>query len=67
MDEKVWVSAQITKLLEMRLRAMAHDREVTRSEIIRRACELYLAKSGLEEALDDGFAAWIKAPSSQAH
>ena len=55
------------KLLEMRLKAMAREKDVTSSEIVRRACELYLAKSGLEEALDEGFAAWVKAPSSQSH
>ena len=67
MDEKVWISAQMDKLLEMRLKAMAREKDVTRSEIVRRACELYLAKSGLEEALDEGCAAWVKAPSSQSH
>ena len=67
MDEKVWISAQMDKLLEMRLKAMAREKDVTRSEIVRRACELYLAKTGLEEALDEGFAAWIKSPSSQSH
>ena len=67
MDDKVWISAQMDKLLEMRLKAMAREKDVTRSEIVRRACELYLAKSGLEEALDEGFAAWVKAPSSQSH
>lgn len=67
MDDKVWISAQMDKLLEMRLKAMAREKDVTRSEIVRRACELYLAKTGLEEALDDGVTAWIKAPSSQAH
>ena len=67
MDDKVWISAQMDKLLEMRLKAMAREKDVTRSEIVRRACELYLAKTGLEEALDEGFAAWIKSPSSQSH
>ena len=55
------------KLLEMRLKAMAREKDVTRSEIVRRACELYLAKSGLEEALDEGVAAGVKAPSAQSH
>ena len=67
MDDKVWISAQMDKLLEMRLKAMAREKDVTRSEIVRRACELYLAKSGLEEALDEGFAAGVKAPSSHSH
>ena len=67
MDDKVWISAQMDKLLEMRLKAMAREKDVTRSEIVRRACEFYLAKTGLEEALDEGFAAWIKTPSSQSH
>ena len=66
-NNKIWVSAQMTKLLKARLREMAREQDVTVSEIVRRACELYLAGSGLETALGEGYAAWIKHTEQQAH
>ena len=61
MNTKKWISAQMSEGLVARLSEVASEQNVTRSEILRRAAELYLAQTGLEKALaPDGHAAWLR-------
>lgn len=51
MNTKKWISAQMSEGLVARLSEVASEQNVTRSEILRRAAELYLAQMGFEKAL----------------
>ena len=57
-EQKVWVSAQMTRLLRYQLQDFADEHSITRSEVIRRACEQYLGTYELDEVLDN-HAAWL--------
>ena len=58
-ERKVWVSAQVDTLLRYRLGLFASDNNITRSELIRRACEQYLGVQEIDEVLDN-HAAWLR-------
>lgn len=63
-ERKVWVSAQMTPMLRYQLQYFADEHSITRSEVVRRACEQYLGTYELDEVLDN-HAAWIR--TSEKH